>query len=243
MVILSPHLDDAVFSCGHLLATHPGSTVVTVFAGYPADEKVLTEWDERCGFSSSQEAVLSRRDEDRQALSLLSARPVWLDFLDSQYGHSPCPRQLASTLLQTLVDLDPYELALPLGMFHSDHLLVHDAAVDLLGELPGLSHVYLYEDVPYRSQPGLLQQRLSALAAQGLLATPQGEELLQPSQRKAAAVAAYASQIRALGPRSQADLRRPERLWLLEKPAASTTGLGIDTPPLQQERRWTQMHA
>ncbi|MFT3859507.1 MAG: PIG-L family deacetylase [Aquabacterium sp.] len=242
MVILSPHLDDAVFSCGHLLATHAGSTVVTVFAGMPGDPDLLCDWDAHCGFHSSQEAVTARRQEDRQALALLAARPVWLDFLDSQYGHSPSPRELADALQQTLSELDPYELAIPLGMFHADHLLVHEAALLAIEGLPQLEQVYLYEDVPYRGQPGLLQQRLSALATEGLLATPQAEETLQPSSRKAAAVAAYASQVRALGPRSLDDLRRPERLWRLEPPLHARSGPVIE-PLLQREPRWTPMRA
>jgi len=34
-LVISPHLDDAVFSCRQLLAQAPGSVVVTVFAGIP----------------------------------------------------------------------------------------------------------------------------------------------------------------------------------------------------------------
>ena len=33
VVVLSPHLDDAVLGCGRLMAAHPGATVVTVYAG------------------------------------------------------------------------------------------------------------------------------------------------------------------------------------------------------------------
>ena len=35
VVVLSPHLDDAVLGCGRLLSAHPGATVVTVYAGAP----------------------------------------------------------------------------------------------------------------------------------------------------------------------------------------------------------------
>ena len=35
VVVVSPHLDDAVLGCGRFLAVHPGATVVTVFAGNP----------------------------------------------------------------------------------------------------------------------------------------------------------------------------------------------------------------
>ena len=36
VVIVSPHLDDAVLGCGNFMAAHPGAVVVTVFAGQSA---------------------------------------------------------------------------------------------------------------------------------------------------------------------------------------------------------------
>ena len=35
VVIVSPHLDDAVLGCANFMAAHRGATVVTVFAGNP----------------------------------------------------------------------------------------------------------------------------------------------------------------------------------------------------------------
>ena len=32
VVMISPHLDDAVLGCGRFMAVHPGCTVITVFA-------------------------------------------------------------------------------------------------------------------------------------------------------------------------------------------------------------------
>jgi hypothetical protein len=52
MLVVSPHLDDAVLSCGRWLAAHPGTLVVTVFAGVPSNGNRLTDWDARCGFSN-----------------------------------------------------------------------------------------------------------------------------------------------------------------------------------------------
>src|SRR5436853_287558 len=52
MVAISPHLDDAVLSCGQLLAARPGSVVITVFAGMPRDGSQQTDWDRRCGFAN-----------------------------------------------------------------------------------------------------------------------------------------------------------------------------------------------
>ncbi|KAB0640285.1 PIG-L family deacetylase, partial [Burkholderia territorii] len=84
-LVVSPHLDDAVFSCGQLLAQSPGSVVVTVFAGIPAHGTAAPPWDRRAGFRTADEAMRTRRDEDRRALGTLGAHAVWLDFLDDQY--------------------------------------------------------------------------------------------------------------------------------------------------------------
>ena len=42
IVVVSPHLDDALLSCGELLARCGGASVVTLFAGAPADYEVVT---------------------------------------------------------------------------------------------------------------------------------------------------------------------------------------------------------
>jgi hypothetical protein len=36
LLVVSPHLDDAVFGCGELIASRPGATVARLFAGPPA---------------------------------------------------------------------------------------------------------------------------------------------------------------------------------------------------------------
>jgi len=215
MVILSPHLDDAVFSCGGLLAARPGATVVTVFAGLPADDVPLTDWDARCGFESARQAMTARREEDARALAALGATPHWLDFLDAQYSRSPSPHELGEALLDTLRTLDDAPVILPMGLFHSDHLLVHEAALWALRRVLVDWPVLLYEDVPYRRLEGLLQQRLQTLAGLGLVATPSDMAIPVADPLKAHAVSEYVSQVRGLGEQGKADLGRPERLWSL----------------------------
>src|SRR5438093_8638643 len=89
VLVLSPRLDDAVFSCGGLLAELQDPVVTTVFAGFPPPALPLQEWDAACGFCSGGEAVTARREEDDAALRVLCACPEHLDFLESQYGASP----------------------------------------------------------------------------------------------------------------------------------------------------------
>ena len=55
MLVISPHLDDAVLSCGALLAAHRGAVVATVFAGVPRDPRQRTEWDARSGVADAAE--------------------------------------------------------------------------------------------------------------------------------------------------------------------------------------------
>ena len=85
-VILSPHFDDAVLSCWHVLASAGEVLVVNVFAGEPP-AGALGWWDRLAGASDSATAVRTRIEEDRQALALAGRTAVNLPFLDSQYRH------------------------------------------------------------------------------------------------------------------------------------------------------------
>src|SRR3954470_7088366 len=83
-VVLSPHLDDAVWSTFSLLAgDEPDVIVVTVFAGVPQGEAGW--WDARCGITDSSEHVLARRCEDSGVLASLGCSAIHLDLLDDQY--------------------------------------------------------------------------------------------------------------------------------------------------------------
>src|SRR3954469_18908439 len=125
VVLVSPHLDDGVLSCGELLAGHPGACLVTVFAGRPGP-MALTGWDRDCGFSAGDDVVGARRAEDRAACEVLGATAVWLDFLDAQYGNAPpvdAPSVDAPPLdtivrsLRDVVDRErPDAIYIPLGL-------------------------------------------------------------------------------------------------------------------------------
>lgn len=229
LAVVSPHLDDAVFSVGGLIAAHPGSVVVTVFAGDAPDGTLRTEWDAACGFAHAAEAMSKRRDEDHRALAVLEAKPHWLPFVDSQYGGETAatPRDLAAALQEALQPLASDTVLLPLGLFHADHRRAHDAAIDAVTHLqrPWLA----YEDALYRGLPGLLQQRLMELAQAGWQATPaRFGAPLGDAAVKARAVARYASQLRAFGPQGHDDLTWPERCWRLEPLTSTTTGAPHD---------------
>jgi len=216
-LVVSPHLDDAVFGCGQWLARHPGSIVATVFAGVPPDADVRTPWDASSGFGlGAAEAIAARREEDARALGLLDARPLWLPYCDSQYGHTPAVDEVAQRLHALLQEANAEGVLLPLGLYHSDHLLAHEATMSALRSL-GRTQALAYEDALYRGLPGVLQRRLAALLEAGVESTPAPTQPQGFDQAKARAVAAYASQLRAFGERGHDDLARPERLWTLQR--------------------------
>lgn len=213
-LVVSPHCDDGVFSCGALLAAHPGSAVVTVFAGRPARYEPFTEWDRTCGFRPGDDVMASRRREDAAALACLAAQPLWLPFLDSQYRSTPRVDEVAAALSQAIDRCAPRAIAFPLGLFHSDHVLVREAMLALASrrELPPAA---VYVDALYRCIPGAVETALGVLSRRGYAL----RERKLPSDAAAAAakreaVECYASQLRGLatpGRPGHLDAYSPER--------------------------------
>jgi LmbE family N-acetylglucosaminyl deacetylase len=216
LLVISPHLDDAVFGCSALLMAHPGACVATVFAGVPGEDVPLPEWDATSGFANAREAMLARREEDRRALALLGASPEWLDFLDAQYRDRRPQAGIADAIARTLERARPDVVAIPAGLFHDDHKAAHEAALEALESHGGADRLF-YEDALYRRIDGLLDERLEQLAEAGFVALPMPPSRIDGA-RKAAAVACYASQLRGLasgGRPGHRDLALPEGYWSL----------------------------
>ena len=186
-VYLSPHLDDAVFSCGGTMhrQIRAGETVhvVTVFAGTPqrTDFSGLAEWNhEQWGLL--RDPVAARRTEDITAVSSLGASHVHLDYLDCMYRAVPAtgewmypndeaifgdvhssetvaPPTLARTILGLLPLADCATLYAPIAAgHHVDHQLVRGAGIILVRS--GL-RVLFFEDVPHVEKEGSLDAALS----------------------------------------------------------------------------------
>jgi len=219
LVVISPHFDDAVFSCGDWLAACPGSTVLTVYSGVPPSAAPLPDWDRRCGFARADQAMMARHEENRAAMAVLGVRGLGLGLLDEQYGGPAAEAGRITGMLATaLTTLQPAVVLAPLGLFHRDHLRVSDAALTvwrLFRDAMGNTWL-VYEEALYRRKPGLVQQRLADLRAQHVQATPEAGPRYR-GDRKTRAVAAYASQLCALGMTpGQDDDAAPERYWRLE---------------------------
>jgi LmbE family N-acetylglucosaminyl deacetylase len=215
IAIISPHLDDAVLSCGNLLGAHRDSVVVTLFSGMPPPDTPLTEWDRLCGFADCEEAMQARHHENEAALALLGARSLNLGLLDGQYAVAEDAAQLAGALARALAGLDVASVFMPLGLFHPDHVRASEAC---LAAWPLFDQYgwFAYSDALYRRRPGVLQQRLADLRARRIYATPIFLPQGCPVQ-KTRAVAAYASQLAALDlAPGQGDDAAAEGYWHFE---------------------------
>ena len=87
--MVSPHLDDGVFSLGAAIAhgTRAGTLfeVLTVFGCDPGSQEPANGWDTRGGFATEGAAATARREEDREACQLVGAEPHWLPFRGGGY--------------------------------------------------------------------------------------------------------------------------------------------------------------
>ena len=232
IVVVSPHFDDAVQGAGLLLARHPGSTVVTVFAGPPpAYPETPSEWDALGGFAPGDDVVALRRVEDAAALDIVGAAYQWLEFADHQYldaADRATPEAVASALRGALTDLAPTAVFVPFGLGNPDHDVTHLAARRLLDEMPGIAW-YCYEDAGYKHIPGLLAWRISALFRSGWWPTPAVVPLDTNLDRKRDGLLAYASQIPPLRRNHLLDERLDanvaEQHWRIARPPTGWEGL------------------
>lgn len=214
-IYLSPHLDDAVLSCGGCIwrQVRAGEQVlvVTVFAGSPGLylSDFAVEMHRRWQLPADAPAI--RREEDMAALALLGARFQHWPYTDCIYrqtpdGHSPYDSEealfggvhpaeegLLAELTERIAALPLAQdglLYVPLGVGgHVDHRIVRHAAED-----SGL-HLRYYEDYPYAEREQALLAVLAGRLWQAVLC-PLSEQALEA---KVAAIACYNSQLGLLG--------------------------------------------
>ena len=232
LVVLSPHFDDAALSAGYLLASHPGSTVVTVMAGrpprYPTEP---TEWDTLAGFRAGDDVVALRREEDLKGLAELGARAHWLEFSDWQYlepQQRPTAEEVAAALEPAILEHRPTAVFAPMGLGNPDHDLTHQAAMVVRAQHLDLAW-FCYEDQGYKHLPGLLAWRVARLLRRGPWPTPAIIPHEEDEDRKRRAIWCYASQI---GPMDQGgrltrrlEAKVPEQFWRLAPPPKGWEGL------------------
>jgi LmbE family N-acetylglucosaminyl deacetylase len=148
VAILSPHLDDAVLSCWHVLAGPASVRVVNVFTGMP--EGGLGDWDRVTGATDSPQRMRERLDEDSAALRSVARPAVNVGLLDEQYRNGSAPASMYEAIAPVIA---PGEIVYAPAGFdgHTDHVLVRDAGLALRGR--GMP-VRLYADLPHAAAAG-----------------------------------------------------------------------------------------
>lgn len=161
---LSPHPDDAVWSCGgriaKLIKAGNHVTIVTIFDGDPPIKLKYEKW-------RTIASPALRRVENHSALRMLGAHHISLGFVDAalrtKNNHPvyPTPEHLLNDLhqddealieklssrLQDVLydDTDNIAINAPLGLGgHVDHILLHKAVMQITPKF-----VIWYEDFPY----------------------------------------------------------------------------------------------
>lgn len=223
LLAISPHYDDAVFSCAHLLNALPASMVVTVFTACPSRSGILTDWDARCGFQNAAQAMDTRKIENDKAMALLQATAIDLNFLDDQYAEASQNDSglLLDSLATTLSQLHPSTVVFPLGLFHSDHINVSDVLITLSPRFADITWI-AYEDIPYCRQSAHVQARVAQLSHRDIVVSPctvltDATRFTRHDSVKERAVNAYRSQFRGLGHDSaRTILQQPERYWRMQ---------------------------
>jgi hypothetical protein len=246
ILLVSPHLDDAVFSCAAFVERPEPLDVLTVFAGAP-DPPRQGWWDAQCGFASSVESVPARLREDEAGFAGTSHRRSYLELLELQYAGrrtSVERKRLADRAREWLAENRGGTVAVPAGAGcsqtrtarwrrkllrrrcsppqHPDHVFVRDVVLEVV--VPTGAEVLLYEEVPY-----LWGESGDGEAARAAARLDRRAELLVVDVdrgRKAERIAAYASQIQEISP-PQGRLDEPstlpgtERYWLLRRSSTS----------------------
>jgi LmbE family N-acetylglucosaminyl deacetylase len=151
VVVLSPHLDDAVLSAWTVISDVRDVVIVNVFAGVPKSSSV-PRWDALAGASDSRAHVRARLDEDRAALALAGRSAIYLPFLDEQYRDAdPRPADLTAALGEAAAGASTLYAPAGIGR-HADHLLVRDAAFDVSRSTG--APLSLYAELPYAARFG-----------------------------------------------------------------------------------------
>lgn len=234
-VFLSPHYDDAVYSCGGTIhqLTQRGEPVliVTVMGGAPPDPPpntpIVRDLHQR--WAAGDDPIAERQREDKQAAALLGAQVMHWDIPDCVYRvsttgealhptegtlwHTIHPHDPATTRLQqtAIPHAQTAQVYAPMGVGgHVDHLVVRAWAQTQSDD------VIFYPEYPYTEQAGAVETAQHALAMHFAL-QPHTVLLTETDiAAKIKGVKAYRSQIstfwqdeRSLAARVRAALNNP----------------------------------
>lgn len=197
-LFLSPHFDDAVYSCGgtihRLVKAQERVTVLTLMAGEPPkplpDTPLVRTLHKR--WKTSDEVVKIRHKEDTKAMKVLGAQGLYWDIQDCIYrtingialyptendlwdeihpdDYAPTMLQHIATLTTELIGEMVSVVYAPLGVGrHVDHRIVRDWARALARLRPEWT-LKFYTDYPYMRDQQRVEQ---ALAESGMKLIPE----------------------------------------------------------------------
>lgn len=168
VLAVSPHLDDAAFSCGGTLARLSAAgwrvVVATVFTRSvpsPTGFALACQLDK--GLPASADYMALRRDEDAAACAIIGADMLWLDLPEAPHRGYTSPASLFGPLLATdhvciavqgaitdlLAGLTPSLILAPQAIGgHVDHVVVVNALRHLSHNVPLL----WWRDFPYAAR-------------------------------------------------------------------------------------------
>jgi LmbE family N-acetylglucosaminyl deacetylase len=170
-IFISPHLDDAVFSCGGLIAkliqAKEPVLIVNIFSENPEQPNRRQEESEVAKYLNLDVLYLAEFDAIYRHPSYKSLLHLFSRIEPSDRGRLP---DLADKLRKLLDGIHYEAIYLPLGIgWHVDHLLTFE-----LGQrIADRQKLRFYEDTPYCLLPQFTEHRLQQFSA-GLVARNSG---------------------------------------------------------------------
>lgn len=186
-LFVSPHFDDAAFSCGgmihRLTASGAQVTVMTVMGGRHTGalprSPILDDLHAR--WAAGEDPLRTRQAEDIEALRCLHAKPLHMDLTDCVY-RSVAGQPLYATEESLFGAVHPSDCApafldamplpeaeealviwLPLGVGkHVDHQITRDWGRRLLAKKPARWKLRWYAEFPYFADESAIDQALDA---------------------------------------------------------------------------------
>lgn len=215
VLFLSPHFDDAVLSCGGILAALPKDQtwLVTVFTSAaqtnfsPLASLLHQQW------GGDAQIYAHRQAEDTCAANHLGVRAIWLGLSEVIYRDAtlnsingifsadltaadiPCLDAVREQLIRLIQDRPGCTVFAPLGLgYHRDHVIVHAAARDVERHFGDAVQFFYYEDFPYAKDSGI-KRRLKEI---GVKLRPTAMEIDATLNDRIETIKLYRSQVNAL---------------------------------------------
>jgi LmbE family N-acetylglucosaminyl deacetylase len=204
VVVVSPHVDDGVFSLGATIsrASRSGGRVevLTVFGCDPTSREPANGWDRRAGFATEGDAARARRVEDEEACRLVGAVPRWLEFRGGGYTPHKDTGAIWAALAESVGDADAV-LAPGFPLTNADHVWLAKLITERRAEC---RRVGLYAEQPYRytarrTKPALEVTALVPPLPDGTATWENLPSAIGDRRRKRKAILAYRSQLPLLG--------------------------------------------